>query len=72
MNPNLFTSYQEWREAITGKCGLELDRAYCEERIAALADFSIPSTRSFLDTYGQDYLATVSSWFQRASEEAVK
>lgn len=72
MNPNLFLNYEEWRDAITGRCGLDLTRAYCEERIEALADLTIPSTKSFLDSYGADYLAAVSSWFQRARREAVK
>ena len=35
---NVFTTYHEWRAAITGPCGLTLDRSYCELRIAALLE----------------------------------
>jgi hypothetical protein len=72
MNSNRFANYQEWRDAITGKYGLDLSRAYCEERILALADAARPSTAIFTAAYGDLYLAKVSGWFQRASEEAVK
>ncbi len=67
---NTFSDYYEWRSAITGPCGLSLTRAYCAERIKHLQDDSIPSTRAFVDTYGENYLETVISWFQQAESEA--
>jgi len=66
----LFKNYNEWRSAITDLAGLTLDRSYCEERIAALADETIPTTKSFLATYGAEYRDLVVSWFTRASSEA--
>lgn len=66
-----FSDFTEWRYAITVRCGLELTAAYCRERLLALADSSIPSTRSFRETYGEEYLTQVIAWFRRAEEEAI-
>ncbi|MBG7607342.1 MAG: hypothetical protein N2A42_00545 [Luteolibacter sp.] len=67
-----FPNYFEWHSAITGPCGLTLSRSYCQERIAALADPKNPSTRSFVETYGETYLEQVSAWFQQAKTEATE
>lgn len=67
---NLFTTYHEWRAAITGPCGLTLDRSYCEQRIAALIDAKAPGTQPFIDTYGTDYRDQVIEWFRQALHEA--
>jgi hypothetical protein len=69
---HVFTNYYEWRSAITGPCGLTLGRAYCQERITALSDPAIPSTRSFTETYGEEYLHQVTSWFSQAESEATE
>ena len=69
---HVFTNYYEWRSAITGPCGLTLSRAYCMERATALSDPSVPSTRSFSETYGENYLRQVISWFRQAESEAVE
>jgi len=69
---HVFTNYYEWRSAITGPCGLTLSRAYCNARDAALSDPSVPSTRSFTETYGENYLRQVISWFRQAESEAVE
>lgn len=66
----MFKTYHDWREAITVRCGLTLDRPYCEKRIAALADPSIPSTRSFLKSYGSAYRDQIVQWFTRAASDA--
>ena len=65
----LFSNYNEWRNAITNLGGFTLDRPYCEERIAALADETIPTTKSFLQAYGPEYRDLVVSWFTRALSE---
>lgn len=70
MNLPTFEHYADWHDAITRRCGLKLDRAYCESRIEALADPSIPSTRAFLDAYGPAYRDRIVLWFRRALEEA--
>ena len=67
---NIFKNYDEWRSTMTDCAGLTLDRSYCEERIAALADENIPTTKSFLVAYGSDYRDLVVSWFTRALKEA--
>ncbi len=64
-----FRSYNEWHAAITGPCGITLDRDYCEKRIAALQDPKAPGTKSFLDTYGTEYRDQVVNWFRQALSE---
>jgi len=66
---SLYQNYQEWREDITTKGGFTLDRAYCEERIAALQNDEEPSTRSFLDAYGDKNRQQIIAWFQQALSE---
>jgi len=65
-----FTDFEEWRRAITLRCGLTLSRDYCAERIAALQNEAVPSTRSFIETYGENYRQTVISWFETARLQA--
>jgi hypothetical protein len=67
---HIFKNYAEWRAAITGPCGLTLDRGYCEQRIAALRDDEAPGTRPFLDSYGSEYRDQVIGWFEQALSEA--
>ena len=69
-SPHTFSEFAYWRDTITGRCGLTLSRAYCEERIHALSDPAVPTTKSFTATYGEDYLKQVIGWFRRAQEEA--
>jgi len=51
MNTPTFDTYSDWHQAITERCGLTLDRAYCESRIEALSDESDHATRAFLEAY---------------------
>ena len=67
---HLFDNYHDWRSAITGPCGLTLSRSYCRERITALSDSKIPSTKAFLEAYGKNYSDQVSLWFKQAEKEA--
>ena len=67
---HVFSDFCEWRKAITLRCGLTLSRDYCAERIAALRDDTIPTTRSFVGTYGESYRSLVISWFEQAHNEA--
>jgi hypothetical protein len=65
-----FTDFEEWHRAITLRCGLTLSHDYCAERITALQDEAVPSTRNFIDTYGETYRQTVISWFETARRQA--
>ena len=66
-----FESYEAWREAITGRCGLQLTAAYCAGRIRALRDDRDESTVAFVGHYGSSYRDRVVSWFERAAAEAL-
>ncbi len=65
-----FQSFTQWRDAITGPCGLTLTREYCEQRIAALQDPRAPGTKPFLETYGPEYRDQVVDWFRQALSPA--
>jgi hypothetical protein len=65
---SLFTSFEQWRAAITGPCGLTLAKDYCETRIAALNNPSDSSTKAFIDAYGEPYRDTVVAWFTQAAQ----
>lgn len=65
-----FSNFSEWRKAITVRCGLTLSRDYCAGRIAALRDDTVPTTRNFINDYGENYRALVISWFEQAHNEA--
>lgn len=67
---NTFVTYHEWRVAITGPCGLTLDRAYCEQRIDALQDPKAHGTQPFIEAYGTEYRDQVIEWFRQALHEA--
>ena len=65
-----FSTYHEWRAAITGPCGLTLDRNYCEQRIAALHDLKFDGTQPFVSAYSTKYRDQIVEWFRQALNEA--
>ena len=50
---NLFNSFEQWRAAITGPCGITLTQDYCEGRVRALNNPAEPSTKAFVEAYGE-------------------
>lgn len=61
-----FASYEEWRDAITNRCGIKLTPEYCAERVRALQDSANSSTKDFVKLFGPSYRDKVISWFKRA------
>jgi hypothetical protein len=55
---------------ITQRCGTVLSREYCEQRMAALNDSSISSTRDFVKAYGVAHQKQVLAWYGQAAAEA--
>ena len=49
---DFFLSYEEWREAMDGRCNIALPPDYCEERVNALRDPKNPSTIMFIELFG--------------------
>ena len=62
-------NYEEWKQCITVDCGIPLTVAYTEERIAALQDPKVHSTKRFTELFGEAYLARVIGWFEQAQNE---
>jgi hypothetical protein len=72
MNTNGFpTSFSEFCHLITQRCGTALTRAYCQERIAALKDSSIATTREFTKAYDEPHCRQVIAWYEQAAHEAI-
>ena len=68
MNPDdYFSSYEDWREALTQLAGLALTPEYCNERLRALEDCGDASTKQFIDLYGLPYRDKVIGWFKQAA-----
>jgi hypothetical protein len=65
------TSFAEFCYLITQRCGTVLTREYCQERIAALKDSSIPATREYVKAYGATHCRQIIAWYEQASREAV-
>lgn len=65
-----FTTYEEWRHALTVTCGIPLTTAYARERVMALREPSDRATKDFTAHYGEAYLRQVITWFERAAREA--
>ena len=63
-----FQSYDEWRNALTVQCKINLTADYARERINALSNVDDPQTREFAAKYGTDYLQQVIQWFTRAEQ----
>ena len=64
-------NYEAWREFTLGQCGITLTESYCLDRIRELENLRAPATRSFIQSYGDDYRIDVISWFERAALEEI-
>jgi hypothetical protein len=65
-----FSTYGEWKDALTIRCGIPLTREYASERLKALENAADPATADFVRCYGENYRRQVATWFQRAAGEA--
>lgn len=65
-----YENYNHWRAMLTETAGIELNAAYCKERIEALADEKDPSTKALLGAYGSSHRDQIVRWFEQALEEA--
>lgn len=65
-----FTTYDDWRQALTVQCGIELTATYAQERVLALQNVQDRTTKEFTAHYGEAYLRQVIAWFERAAREA--
>jgi hypothetical protein len=65
------TTYAEFRMLITQRCGTALTHIYCQQRITALNDDSLPTTREFTKHYGPQHHRQVIAWYEQAAREAL-
>lgn len=63
-------SYDQWRQLITGPCGIPLTQSFVETRLEDLRDSTRPHTQQFREKYGQEYLEQVIGWFETALRDA--
>jgi hypothetical protein len=64
-------SYAAWRHCIEIECGLSLQQAYIEQRIAALTDHTDHHTQQFVRRWGEPLRQQVLQWFAQARAELV-
>ena len=62
-------TYDDWKHCITVLCGIPLDLAYIEQRLAALRDPADYRTQKFIAAWGEDHRARVIGWFEQAERE---
>lgn len=62
-------TYDDWKQCITVLCGIPLTPAYVEQRLTALRDPADYGTQKFVATWGEDHLARVIGWFEKAERE---
>ena len=64
-----FQSYEEWRQALTERCKINLTPDYARSRLSALRNSSDPHTQEFTAKYGDAYLQQVIQWFEKAEQQ---
>ena len=63
--------YGSWKTMIVSQCKEELSKEFIEQRLKTLKNPSDPHTQKFKELYGESYLKTVISWFERAANDIV-
>ncbi len=64
------TSFEEWKECITLKCGIPLTRDYLQARVRLLQSTALQDTRRFRELYGEAHYSRVLEWFKRALNDS--
>ena len=62
--------YEAWKNCITKKCKITLDREYLIERIKLLSDNNSSERNKFVEKYGNHWANTVLEYFKQALHEA--
>ena len=62
-----FQSFEQWRQALTEDCKINLTVDYARSRVAALKDLQDKSTQEFKAKYGEAYLEQVIRWFEQVA-----
>lgn len=68
-SPVIPSNFVEWQNCIVRDCGIALDKAFLESRIAALSNMKDQHTKQFLRLYGEAHYKQVLSWFHQALVE---
>jgi len=61
-------TYDDWKHCITVLCGIPLTPDYIEKRLAELKNPNDYKTQKFIDTWGEQHLKKVISWFEQAGD----
>ncbi|MFZ8141464.1 hypothetical protein [Alteromonas macleodii] len=68
-SPVIPSNFVEWQNCIVRDCGITLDKAFLESRIAALSNMKDQHTKQFLRLYGKAHYKQVLGWFHQALVE---
>ena len=63
------STYDEWKNCITVKCGIALTQDYINERLRALSTMKDDSTAQFVEMRGPEHHQKTVGWFEQASRE---
>lgn len=62
-------TYEQWRDLIEIRCGIQLTPTYISERLTELQDDKHVRTKEFAKRYGADQLQRTITWFRRAADQ---
>ena len=68
-SPVIPSNFVEWQNCIVRDCGITLDKAFLESRIAALSNMKDQHTKQFLRLYGETHYNQVFGWFHQVLVE---
>ena len=68
-SPVIPSNFVEWQNCIVRDCGITLDKAFLESRIAALSNMKDQHTKQFLSLYGEAHYKQVLGWFHQVLVE---
>lgn len=70
MSEDIFpSSYESWKQCITEKGGLSLDKKYVDDRIKNLSNTNSREHKEFVKLYGIQWTETVLGYFKQAQRE---
>jgi hypothetical protein len=61
-------NYAEWQHCITVDCGIALEAAYINTRIAVLTNPESEETTRFRRLYGDQHWQNIVRWFRQAQQ----
>lgn len=62
-------TFEEWKRCIEHDCGIQLKRAYIEQRLTILRESHHEETRRFIQIYGEEHWQLIVDCFERMEKQ---